>query len=307
MHTTSLAFHWTGNTTHTIDIARELSKMNRKLVRQGRCFSISGMEVFNQGSHGIFTVSTLPQNWVTRNAYIKSKALWNEMNQQVLADNPSVKPKWHDFKVQFSTQSNPILSCVDRDLVSIDYTDNTGATAGEWEYSEYVLPQHTVDAATGFPLPAEKWEACMLGGDVVIGATGGKKNLLLAYQNSRAMPNQNDPNVPALMGLSFFNLLTDSGSQEPELGDILEDQNDRPPYNLLNYPGANVTGYHEFQNGAMQAQVQTTTEMPRQTIRGFKAPLGLLEVESSGDSTVLIIHLKEGKYCGVHAPSMEDM
>ncbi|AXH78475.1 MAG: hypothetical protein [Circular genetic element sp.] len=305
MHTKTLTFHTTSDGNFVIDIARELSKMNRKLVRQGRCFSISGIEILNQGGEGSTRISTLPQNWITRNAYVKAKALWNEMNQLVLEDNQSIKPKWHDFKVQFSTIYQNNLNCVDADLLDIDYTDATGASTGEWEYSSYVLPQHRVDGG-GFPLPAEKWEACMTGGDV-INPSGGKKNLLLAYQNSRATVFQNDPNVPAQMSLSFYNLLTDSGSQEPELADVLEDQNDRPPYNLTNYPGATVPGYADFQLGAAQAYIQTTLMEPRALIRGFKAPLGLLLVQNTGDSCIMTIHLKEGNYCGVHAPAMEDM
>ena len=42
------------------------------------------------------------------------------------------------------------------------------------------------------------------------------------------------------MSTSFFNLLTDSGSQEPELADVIEDENDEPPYDQDEYPGGGV-------------------------------------------------------------------
>jgi hypothetical protein len=292
-----------------IDIARELSKVNRKLVRQGRAYHISSIEVINQGvDYGQISFNTIPTNWVSKNAWVKAKSLWDQMNKLVLADNPSIKPKWHDFKVQMTTlHTSTPMNCLDGDYQPITYTDDAGNITGEWEYSEFVLPQHTVDPTTGYPLPAQKWEAFMLGPDLIVGDTGGSKNLITAYANSRATVFQNDPNVPAQMSLSFYNLLTDSGSQEPELADVLEDQNDKPPYNLTNYPGATVAGYAGFQYGSRAVVLKTTPENPRQISRGFVAPCGLLYVKNSitNPSTIIRIHLKEGSYCGVKAPSME--
>ena len=61
-----------------------------------------------------------------------------------------------------------------------------------------------------------------------------------AYADSRAAVNPDQPNVPAGMATSFFNLLTDSGSQEPELATVIEQEGDNPPYDLLNYPGGSA-------------------------------------------------------------------
>jgi hypothetical protein len=97
------------------------------------------------------------------------------------------------------------------------------------------MPQHEVETAgpdAGKPLPAEEKTAVLVGPN-----SGTKESLINAYQESRATVQSPMPNVPAGMSGSFFNLLTDSGSQEPELADVIEDENDLPPYDRDAYPG----------------------------------------------------------------------
>ena len=65
-----------------IDVAMGLSLLNRKLIRQGQLFRIKGMRVYQTGDTNSrrFKVATIPTNWVARNAFVKGKALWDEMN-----------------------------------------------------------------------------------------------------------------------------------------------------------------------------------------------------------------------------------
>jgi hypothetical protein len=115
------------------------------------------------------------------------------------------------------------------------------------------------------------------------------------------------------MSTSFFNLLTDSGSQEPELADVIEDENDAPPYdtdsyvgNATNAPTAMTVGY-----GAISAAEVDGRIGP------FVAPCGLLEIEikgynSSGQAIIvddmpaidLLLHVAPGTYKGVAAIPM---
>jgi hypothetical protein len=100
------------------------------------------------------------------------------------------------------------------------------------------MPQHDVDPATGEPLPALSRTAVLIGDNSAsYPASGSRVSLAQSYMESRATVQPVDPNVPAAMSTSFFNLLTDSGSQEPELADIIEDENDQPPYATDDYPG----------------------------------------------------------------------
>lgn len=290
-----------------IDTAKELSKVNRRLYEQGKMYAYQGLTfIWKQNAANLavleLSVRTAGNTWCVHNAFVKGKALYNEMNQLVLKDNPSIKPKWHDYKVRLSTEmlSARILSVKDGYGVDV--------VGGEWETSTYVMPQHDVDPVTGEPLPADEFTACLIGPD---GAT--IKSLVLAYQESRATVQQTDPNVPPGMSTSFFNLLTDSGSQEPELADVIEDQNDAPPYAVDAYPGgdANMTAPDTVGYGAISAQEVDGRIGP------FVAPCGLLEIEikgydAAGDEIAtanmpaidLLLHVAPGTYKGVAAIPM---
>jgi hypothetical protein len=227
--------------------------------------------------------------------------MWNEMQDLVLDDNPSIKGKWHDYKVRLSTQQVASRELNVKDSAGNDYI------AGEWLKSTYVMPQHSVDGA-GNPLPADEFTACLLGVD-----SSSIKSLVKAYEESRATVQPIDPNVPAGMSTSFFNLLTDSGSQEPELADVIEDENDAPPYDTDNYPGGAV-------NAGVPATVGygaiSASEVDGR-IGGFVAPCGLLEISVKGylDTGVevdvadmpaidILLHVAPGAYKGVAAIPM---
>ena len=65
---TRLSFELNGNTTQFIDIARALSAVNRKFYRQGVYYYVNSVEVYN-ADPGVIDLHTLPDNWVTKNAW----------------------------------------------------------------------------------------------------------------------------------------------------------------------------------------------------------------------------------------------
>ena len=297
-----------GSYLNYVDTARELSKVNRRLYSQSRLYGYQGLTfIWKQDSTNPMasvevTVRTAGNTWMVQNAHTKGHALWNEMQRLVLEDNPSVKGKWHDFKVRLHGDQITAREMVAKDGRGVSYK------AGEWMVSTYVMPQHDVDPASGLPLPALEFTPVLIGDD-----TSSTRSLVKAYQDSRATVQATDPNVPAGLSTSFFNLLTDSGSQEPELADVIEDENDAPPYDVDEYPGANTNapepvtvGY-----GAISA-----SEVDGR-IGGFVAPCGLLEIEVKGYDAVgavipaanmpvidLLLHVAPGAYKGVAAIPM---
>ncbi|AXH79578.1 MAG: hypothetical protein [Circular genetic element sp.] len=220
------------------------------------------------------------------------------MNELVLEDNPSIAGKWADYKVYLeplhrtATNLTPLL-----------------ITPGEWAYSTYTLPQHDVDPVTGQPLAADITRCHLIGTDVGVPGAFLSIGLVKAYQDTRATVFDNNPNVPAGFADSFFNLLTDSGSQEPELAGQIEFENDDPPYDLDNYPGAGVNG------GLVPQHIQSVSVgQPDGHIGAFTAECGLLKVTVSAFSATgvvvpaptmsMIVTLMPGKYKGVAAIKM---
>ncbi len=290
-----------------VDTMKELSKVNRRLYEQGKLVAFQGLTFIWKGNTVKVdtievTVRTAPNTWMTHNAYVKGKALWHEMQDLVLKDNPSIKGRWHDFKVQLWEGQSLART--------MEVLDGSGApvTGGEWAISTYVMPQHEVNPTTGEPLAAEEFTGMLIGQN-----TATKRSLVLAYQDSRATVQSTDPNVPAAMSTSFFNLLTDSGSQEPELADQIEDENDQPPYDVDDYVGGDVAGMRNpfpVQYGAISA-----SEVDGR-LGGFVAPCGLVEIDVKGflngvpvlgsDMPIvdILLHVAPGMYKGVAALPM---
>jgi len=311
-----LTFRLAGETGENyIDIAQVLSEVNRRLYRQGKCYYISRIDlaalypVVQQPGEFIdatILISTIPDTWVVHNAWKKCFSVWSKMNKNVLKDNPSIKGTWADYKMFMDEEhfagnynsAGPVLN-----LHPVDIASNV-IKGNEWYMSTYVAPQHDVDPATGEPLAADEYKISMLGDDVAgagnqqfacVGAVKG-------YQDTRAMV-QVSPDVPALMQDSWLTRLTDEGSQDPELANVLEDANDHPPYDIDEYPGGDLNQPEPLMVGHLYGnQFSIKDSAP-----GFKAPLGLLKVNHSitgGATLSLVIDIMPGDYKGVAATEM---
>jgi hypothetical protein len=301
----------TVSVTKFLDIASDLSRVNRRLYKQGKNYAVGSIQIFhdlgtvNTGSE--ITVSAAGNTWVTQNAHVKGEALWDQMNDLVLEEMPSIQGKWADFKVYLTEDmdSSNTLKC----------TDGAGGvwptTDIEWNYSRYVLPEHDVVQATGVAEPAQEAVVALCGEDDVGGAVW-RMSLINAYERSRSTVQDPMPNAPAGAAASFFSLLTDYGGQETELGDIIEDANDVPPYSNTegNYPGGSVFTTH---NALTVVGKQITSQFqPTATIGSFIAPCGLLRIASTitspeginADNFKVFVNLVPGGYKGVMAAEM---
>jgi hypothetical protein len=303
-----------------IDTAKELSKCNRRLYSQSRLYGYQGLTFIwkataDAGAQTLSSIEcsvrTAGNTWVVQNAHTKGAALWHQMQELVLEDNPSVAGKWHDFKCLLSLQH-----VQDRVLDVVDGQGNP-YLGGEWNISTYVMPQHDVAVAgdgsgipPGEPLPADEFDPVLIGTDT---GSSNKRSLVVAYEQSRATVFADAPNVPTTLKDSFFNLLTDSGSQEPELAEVIRAENDNPPYDLDAYPGGATNGGTAVTvaYGAISA-----SEVDGR-LGGFVAPCGLLEIEIKGydqdgvqfpvasmPEIGLLLHVAPGAYKGVAAIPM---
>ena len=298
-----------------IDLAQSLSKANRRLYRQGMCYYIHSVVAFLPNTTGAsaLDIGTIPDTWVSHKAWKKSFDLWNQMNKLVLKDSPNVEGKWHDYKVFFDgahysggkTDAGPNLNL----NPTVDF-GTTAFQAGEWNMSTFVLPEHDVDPATGLPLAADEFNAHMLGANVGTPGPGSSLNsggIIEMYGDTRSHV-QGEPAVPADLSTSWGTRLTDSGSQEPELSDIIETANDEAPYNMTNYQGGAANADGSIFSSKL---IAVPANYPLvQSFNGFVAPLGLLKLqfvhsEPTSSAYQLWINLVPGKYGGVHATRMD--
>lgn len=286
-----------------IDIASDLSRLNRKLFRQGYQYAIAGVtitdDVTSTGSLDI-SISTAGNTWVTQNAWTKGHALWTQMNQEVLDDNPSVQGKWADYKVSL-TENQGFANTISA------LNGAAGALAGgyEWQKSIYVVPQHDVDPTTGAVLAAREFTACLVGPDDL---PNNVFSLVKAYEDSRATVQDITPNVPVALPDSFYLQLTDDGSQDPELAAVIIDANDQPPYSPTDgaYPGGS---YYSTSAATTRVARGVKNEFtPTLNLPGFTAECGLLRIDatrSEGQANCRVqIHLVPGNYRGIMAVPM---
>jgi hypothetical protein len=154
-----------------IDTARSLSRTNRRLYSQSRMYAYQGLTFIWRAGPTVASIEikvrTAGNTWVVQNAHTKGEALWDQMNQLVLEDNPSIEGKWADYKVLLSNTHTPALTLNVKDGAGVD------VHAGEWIISSYVMPQHEVDPATGLPLVADEFQAHLIGVD-----TASRKSLV---------------------------------------------------------------------------------------------------------------------------------
>lgn len=302
-----MTFELPAGDTCYIDLALAASIANRRGYKQQNTnWFVGQFELFNPnpGSTGTVTVQKLPETWVLDNAYTKSKALWDRMNDQVLSTEPDIKGAYYDFKIGMDSQhvgetiqdsSNPtgrILTPQDA-TGAFTVADFSGGVApvADWDFSVLEIPNDPVSGTTtGYTMHA-------VGGDVP-----GSKGLIAGYELSRARPNQIDPNVPRNEG--WMNELFDDGEQLDDIRDNLVDQNDRAPYPVGAETGT-VAYYPGGANEQSALQIHSlcnftaTTVSQKNSIMGGSFRNGLMKITNLVDNPlVLILHMLPGNHRG---------
>ena len=179
-----------------IDLGREMSKVQRKLVRQGQNFVIHGGLL--QDSNNEYTVrfNTAPQAWVVGTALRRARKLWERQYRQIMSEGGvgAVKPKYWDWKVYLNNamRTGTILDAKD--------ADGTAYAAGEWRYSQFA--SEDVDWADPATLAqgnrnADEFTAHICGDHA--GASGNWESIgiIESWKDTRPQPDSDQPDTPA--------------------------------------------------------------------------------------------------------------
>lgn len=282
-----------------LDLFSDLSKINRRLYKQGHVLAIAGV-TFGYApslvSPDVVTcaVSTAGDTWVVQNSFIKAKSFWSK--QQARARKligKSVKPTWEDFKVYLddSHRAGTIGVVVDGDAAPVD--------AGEWDYSK-LLAEADNNTVSEYYLH-------LIGGDVAATDRG----LILAYQDSRATVQSPDPDAPGGYSDNLYAVMAqDQDMVADEVAQNMEDENDQPPYDQDDYPGSDTNSDSPW----LQQWASASIGQPVGRVPGFQAECGLVMVAMNGynaDGTTATVppstvtfHIMPGNYQGVLAEKM---
>lgn len=307
--------------THYIDLSQCVSIANRRFYRQGLNWAVSGFKYLTpQGVTGDISIAKLPTTWTMGNSWEKGFRAWQRMNSEALAEAPSVRPKFLDFKV-FADELHHTLG-KDLNLLpnNMFFQD---ATPGEWEMSKYIIPDNQ---NPGFSTERE-----IIATGASYPGTGGSGfnavSLIEGYAASRGLPDILDPNTPddALDASgptpqNYLSALFNQGTSQDDT--VLEDM--ITENNLAPYPFENdgVTTDTQYPGGANQMPgmqlhdfelVTTTTIGGTTRLMGGEFPCGLVRVTESliGDDpegyTWLFVDLVPGTHRGYLCEPMTEM
>ncbi len=294
--------YYVGNGNSYIDIAEDLSKVNRRAYRQGMEYAVGKVTFGYQANpQAILNVQlnayTAGDTWVVHNAWKKGFAHWvaQQRNARRLIGQ-SAKPTWEDFKVYLDDAhragtSNDVLA-----------GDEQAVQSGEWDYSRLIweADDNSIDEVY----------LHLIGGDVATPATDW--GLILGYQQSRATVQAEDPDLPAEYSLNMYTrLANDEILAMDEVANNMEDENDQPPYDQDDYPGTDANSDAPW----LQEFGVAAPGQPMATLPGFVAQCGLVKFNltahavadgsvTTGVTSLVQVHLMPGSYKGVAALPM---
>lgn len=249
--------------TSYIDLAKDLSIVNRRMYRQGMTYVVQDIQLgmsAGMRSTDVYQISfsTMGNSWMVHNAWTKAFRTWQRMqNEYMDGVGASLKGKWADFKIYLDDSHSGATKLT-------PYAGDGAAYAtGEWIYSNFVYD----DAGT-----SRSPSMHMIGSVTSDSAIG----LIEAYANSRNYV-QGGPSNTAEMATGFYAQYHGVGDVDDELGNDLRDDNDLPPYELDDYPGgdSNADAAVAVRLGSVNAS-QSTATLP-----GFIVPCGLIKVHSN--------------------------
>lgn len=295
-------------TSHYIDIARDLSMVNRRLYRQGKVYQVANISITSRNTvDGLVSFSTAPDTWVTRSAWHRGMELWTQMQKKVLDNSGQAarKGRYNDFKVFLTDDMRTSTTVNQRPRVKDN--GNNLAAFGDWWYSKF----HSPDGADN---ASDEYYAHLLGGHAAGGGAPdnyASVGLIKSYAEARATVSRT-PNFDTDGDDDPLLNLFDDGTQTDEIADDLAAFGDEPPYALTDgndnsigdlYPGSNSNLPKPMVNRLAGIGQQGGTSAPTVMLPGFTAICGLIEVElqsaAPDDVIDITIEIAPGSYKGV--------
>lgn len=280
-------------TSHYVDLARDLSAINRRMMPQDRVYYVSKITVVSRNTlpspgqeAGFISVGVAPYSWPVINACKMGRELYNKSLKEAMSGVDMKKARYNSFKIRGLHAGAP----------SPTYEiprDNGGnpLILGEWTASNF----HSPDGTTG----ADVYSTHILGPHVGTSGAFSSVGLVESYGNTRSTVSNNVPNPIQDTDDPLANIMDDGTVIDERLGEATFN-GDEPPYDIDEYAGSagNMSRPLVVQHGTLGAD-------GRVTLGGFAAVHGLLEFETSSpianDVYSILVELKEGSFKGIKA------
>jgi hypothetical protein len=256
------------NGTSYIDIAKDLSLVNRRMYRQGYTYVVQDVQVaIPAGSRpsdiSYVQLSTSGNSWIVHNAWRKGFAAWRRQVREVENATGIKAGTWDDFKVYLDDTHE------DGTTLTPVAADGASYSTGEWSYSALVFD----DDGTERDLKMHLIGSSNLADTNEESGIG----LINEYQESRSIVKGDDPATPAGASDTIYAKLMGTDEMTDRVVDNVESANDNPPYDLDDYPGGAVNA-----DAAVPVRwIMTSAAQGIGIGAGFIAPCGLLKITTS--------------------------
>ena len=232
-----------------------------------------------------------PNTWAMKNSVARAYRRWNEMNNQVLDDQPSMKARWNDFKPYLSRNhmiaedggGSGTGGLTVKAMESPEDIAANNLQYGEWNFSTFESPDGTSSV--------DGYEVGILGNHDGSPGAYTYVGLIKSYGDARGTVNALEPNVNAAAASDdpLVNLL-DAGTQFDEIAENIIQEGDRPPYALDDISGspvaegdAYVGSRSNMPNELMFAELNTSSDVGEgvQRVYNVDVPLGVIRMDHS--------------------------
>ena len=292
-----------------INLARDLSAINRQLFRQARTYKVKSITLIDDDEAKYVQFGFAGDTWAMRNSVKRGYERWNEMNDQVLKDQPSLKGRWNDFKPYLSAGHYTVVGTGSGGtLETPEDINGNNLQYGEWEHSVFESPDGT-SSVDGYVVG-------ILGDHIGSPGAFDYVGLIQSYGDSRGTVNRIEPNVSTAAASDdpLVNLL-DAGTQFDEIAENIIGENNIPPYFIFGAgdPGGKYVGGKDNMSGEMMFGELNSSEDADglQRLYNIDIPLGVFRIDHAVEGTppagtnfTIIVELAEGKYKGIHSESM---
>ena len=290
-----------------INIAKDLSAINRQLFRQARMYKVKSLTIVDNDQEKFVQVGIAPDTWAMRNALKRGFSRWNEMNDQVLKEQPSLKARWNDFKPYLSKRHFDAEKGTAGTIETPEDMNGNNLQIGEWTFSMFESPDATSSV--------DGYEVAVMGPHEGSPGNFTRVGLIQSYGDARGTVNVTEPNTNrnAVSNDPLLNLL-DAGSQFDEVAENITTEGASPPYAMGTTPlvpqGSFYTGASSnMPEELMIAEFNSSSQTEGvQRIFGFNVPLGVIRLDhsvvSGSTNFTVIVEVAEGSYKGVHSEKL---
>lgn len=287
-----------------INLARDLSALNRQLFRQTRTYRVKSIRVVDGSPDGSVEMACAPHTWAMKNSLKRAFKRWNEMNAQVLKDQPNLKSKWHDFKPYLSSTHMQVYeSGTGGEMLIPEDIGGQKLQYGEWEHSTFESPDAT-NSVDGYKVG-------ILGQQV--GAPGAIDyvGLIESYGNTRTTVTETPQANTALASDDPLLNLLDAGTQFDEVAENIIDENDLPPYKLNDGSGFGteyVGGQNNMRFPQQFGEVSSNDNRLNPVYYNIDIPLGVIRLDhqtfTGTTSFTIMVEIAPGGYKGIHSEAL---